>query len=152
MKCENFMQNYLEMDNFQHVSLTMRIHLYFCSRCRSEVRGLETVFRNMNEFVPCTVESAFSARLMRKLARIPNGYKKEISFYNWIGVGMLIFSSAFLIAFSDSLTWLKVQFGSNLEVPLAMVLGASITVYAAIFIGSHMDKFGDLLRKINRYI
>ena len=77
--------------------------------------------------------------IMAEIYNSEEEYEQTISYFKWISVGLVIVMSRLLFSFSDTHTWLKGQFGMNFEIPLNIVLGLLITIYAGIFIASHID-------------
>jgi hypothetical protein len=146
MKCEAFMERFLMLDNGERPVLRMRLHLLRCAACRAETTLLSEAGRRMMEFPGRGMERDLSGAVMAGIMIAEAAYGRKVPYYNWIGAGAVMFASIFLVTASDSLTWLKTHFGGNLEVPLSIVLGIVITVYAAIFAGTHVEDFGRWLR------
>jgi hypothetical protein len=80
-------------------------------------------------------------------------YEQHVSGIQWGVVGAIILVSMFLIPFSHSFGWLRTQFGSGLELPVSIVLGLSMCIYALVGIFSnleHLKKFvANLPKKIH---
>jgi hypothetical protein len=67
-------------------------------------------------------------------------YDHRVSIVKWTIGGVMLFSSVFLISFSESFQWLADYFGGILEIPLRIVLGLSVSLYAAGFIAAHIEE------------
>ena len=140
MKCNNAIQSYFESEESGYIPLFVRWHMIFCRTCKNEIRAMQNIFKNAR--IPSIIEipEDMSSRIMNRIADSNLIHEKNISFSKWLLTGVVIFSSLFLISYSDSFTWLKQYFGSGLEIPLNIVLGFVITIYAASFIGAHIDE------------
>jgi hypothetical protein len=159
MKCEKIIINYLEQEDCRYPSLMARFHMILCSSCREEIHKLRDNFIDARMSSPYTMPVNLVDSIMRKIYN--SGHVSEndiiaeenISPSKWFYSGVILFASIILLSYSDSLTWLKGYFGSALEIPLNIVLGLIITVYAASYIGTHLDgvkKFAEFINsKIN---
>jgi hypothetical protein len=96
---------------------------------------------DMESFSISAMDRDVSDAVMSAVLGSHGAYGKRMALYKWIGTGATIFASIFVLTLSDSLALLKAHYGGNLEVPLSIVMGVVITIYAAIFIGTHMDEF-----------
>ncbi len=146
MKCERFMEQYLKLDNDEQPSLMMKLHLLRCVSCRKEVGLLRLAGEDMMKFSSSVMGRDMSGEILAHILRTQESYSRHIALYNWIVVGVIIFASIFLVTLSDSLTWLKTQFGGNLEVPFFIVMGIVVTLYTSILIGTHLDEFSRWVR------
>ncbi len=141
MRCERFMERYLGIDNGENLTLPMRVHLLRCVSCRAETAALQAVMNDMERCSISTMDRDVSDAVMSAILGSHGAYGKRIALYKWIGTGVTIFASIFVLTLSDSLALLKANYGGNLEVPLSIVMGVVITIYATVFIGTHMDEF-----------
>ncbi len=139
MKCETFMKRFLENDEAGSLSPAIRIHLFRCARCAGEVRAFRLAMADLRPYEPFVLDGIESARIVDSVMRQPE-YRKSISLFNWVGAGVLMFVGIFLAPFSDQFMSLRDHFGGDLEVPFSLVMGVMVTIYAAIFIGTHMDE------------
>jgi hypothetical protein len=140
MKCETFMNRFLEKDETGVLTPRMRIHLYRCARCSAEVDAFASAMADMRTFEPFVLDGLESARIIDSVMRQPE-YRRSISLFNWVAAGALMFVGMFLAPFSDQFASLRDHFGGDLEVPFSLVMGIMVTIYAAIFIGTHIDDF-----------
>lgn len=141
MKCDRFMERYLGLDNGENLPLPMRVHLLRCVSCRAEAAALRAVMNDMESFSISAMDRDVSDAVMSAVLGSHGAYGKRMALYKWIGTGATIFASIFVLTLSDSLALLKTHYGGNLEVPLSIVMGVVITIYATVFIGTHMDEF-----------
>lgn len=141
MNCERLMNRYLELDNGAPLPLYLRLHTLFCARCRAEIRAMERALAGMRRFAPPTVED-LGEEIMSRVMRSVSEDGRIVPLYNWVAGGVLILAGVILMRFGDSFIWLRERFGTDLELPLAIVLGVVLSVYAAVFVGTHIEELG----------
>jgi hypothetical protein len=140
MKCEAFMRGFMELDGDSRLPLPMMLHVRRCARCRAEVDAFNRAARDMRSFEPYHMDELACAHLVHRVLSQP-AYRKSVSLFNWVGAGVFLFASIFLVQFSEHFVRMRGRFGGDLEVPFSIVMGIVISVYAAMFIGTHMDEF-----------
>ncbi len=106
---------------------------------------MQVALEKARRMEPFDMPKDLSRVIMNKIYSSSYVYKKSISSTKWVTVGSLILLSIFLIPFSDSFTWLKLYFKGSLEIPLSIVLGSVITLYAVLFIATHLDGAKEIL-------
>ena len=141
MKCDKTITKYLELDDYSIIPLSVRFHLLFCTKCSEEVAMLNSALNEIRVFNPFPMKRDMTYQIMSKINPPGLAYERKISTFNWVSAGLVILASIFLVSYSESLSWLKGQFGKNLEVPLNIVLGITISAYLIAFIGSHVEEF-----------
>jgi hypothetical protein len=72
--------------------------------------------------------------------------EKKVSLRKWMGTGLVMLFGMVLTPFSTILADLTTRIGRDFEVYLHVILGTVISVYAAIFIVSHLDFLRDYFR------
>ncbi len=140
MKCDKAMSMFLELDNNAVVPLRLRAHMLFCPRCRAEINTLAEellVLRHLSPFDPGIDIAAEVMEAISKLSPVP---EHTISNLKWISVGSIILMSLFLISFSKSQQWLTARFGGHLMIPLSVVMGLAMSLYAILFISTHLEE------------
>jgi hypothetical protein len=154
VECEKFMQIFLELDNGEALPEGAAAHLETCARCAAEARGLEELMsspRVWGNLAPGeSLVSGVMARIVKGQAAWAAGKeffsenRRELSLRNWVGTGLFILLGMFLIPFSTILPELN-RIIPGLRIALPLVLGLVITLYGALFIGSHLNVFRRLL-------
>lgn len=139
MKCDSAMQKFLELDNGASIPFLVRLHTLRCRKCRLEIREMRIRLAVFEYHPPYEAKRDASDEIMRTIIANEKLYSSGMSFKKWIAVGLVILLSRFAITFSDTLAWLQNQFGSSLDIPLNIVLGLAMSIYAVLFIGTHMD-------------
>ncbi|MBN2401617.1 MAG: hypothetical protein JXN64_04385 [Spirochaetes bacterium] len=148
MKCEKVINDFLNQDDSRYPAFLIRLHIAFCSRCRKEVSILQKIFVYARTSSSFKMPDDLSNPIMRRIFKSDVIYEKNISSSKWLLSGIVIFLSIFLVSYSDSFIWLRSHFGSLLEIPLYIVMGFIITLYAAMYIGTHIDD----MRKFVKFI
>lgn len=152
MKCEKMIEYYLKQEQSDYLPLIVRWHMLFCPGCRSEVRKIRNVVKEAGTTSLYKIPVDMSDLIMNEILMSNVQYDKDVSSLRWFFAGLLIFLSIFLVSYSDSLIWLKGHLGSGLEIPLNLVLGIAITVYAVFYIGTHLEQAKKLVDFINSKI
>ncbi len=138
MKCDEAMRRVLEQGEGWGRSLSLRLHLRRCARCRAEAAALDAALRELRQTPLPGSDIDVSDAVMAEIER-RESYRRDVPMYNWVGGGLVILGSIVLVSFSDSLAWLRGSYGGNFEVPLSIVLGIVITLYASAFIATHLE-------------
>lgn len=149
MKCEKAIHEFLEQEDCLYVPFGTRLHSLLCGECRKEIVNLRKEFleaKNMRQFA---MPADLGDQIMKKIAESGIVHERNVASSKWLVTGVIIFISIFLISYSDSFIWLKKIFGRELEIPLNLVLGVIITLYAASFIGSHIDDVKKVIGRIS---
>ncbi len=153
MKCNRIMDDYIMSDATNGIPLRVRFHMMFCNSCKEEINKMSKSIKSMEGVFPFKMEIDLTDKIMEKVEELELYYKKSISSFKWITAGTMIFSSIFLIQYSDSFSWLKSQFGGDFEVPVNIAFGLIVSVYALAFTTSHLDGFKKVsqsfVKKIN---
>jgi hypothetical protein len=155
MKCEKIIQDFLQQEECRYPSFMIRMHTILCSSCRKEIRRLQKIFTNARSVSPFVIPGDMSNLVMRKIfnsdsmIRDNAVFSRNISPSKWFYSGAILFSSIILVSYSESFSRLKVSLGSAIEIPLNIVLGLAITIYAASYIGTHIEELKRIAEFIN---
>jgi hypothetical protein len=140
-------KRFLELDNNAPLPLSVRVYMVFSPRFKREVRSLQSVLRQFRSETAFSLPPDLSEEIMRRIEILDLRYGHNISTMRWVFTGVVIWLSIMLITFSDSFSWLTGHFGARLLLPVNIVLGLGISIYAACYILSHLDD----LKKRARY-
>lgn len=154
MKCEKIQKRFLEMDNESRIPLVIYLHILLCPRCRRDIGVLNSAFESLRHEGPFLMDRDLSEKIMMDVFRSEVRYDHHISGIQWGVVGFIILASMFAIPYSSSFGWLRQFFGPGLEIPVSIVLGLVMSIYASAGIFSNLEelkKFKDTLpKKIHR--
>lgn len=139
MNCENIQQRFLEMDNHSRIPLSVQFHTLYCSRCRHDIAMLTERFESLSAEAPFTIDRDMCEQIMLEVFRSKKQYEHHVSGLQWSVVGTILLISLFAIPFSNSFGWLRNYFGAGLEIPISIVLGLSLSIYALAGIFSNME-------------
>jgi hypothetical protein len=67
----------------------------------------------------------------------------EVSFRGWVITGFVVLISLVTSLFGINLVRVIPDFGSSFLLPIGITIGVVVTVYGAIFIGSHLKELSD---------
>lgn len=150
MKCEKVMTAYLKSEDMDRIPFRVRLHTFFCPVCSAEIHMLMAVFKSLEARPVWRTERNITGSVMDSL-RIERKYaERKVSGFNWVLIGLVIFSSILLVNFSNSFLWLNEQFGLEFIIPFSIVLGSILTVYIVLLTISNyeiMVKYLNIIHK-----
>ncbi len=147
MKCDDAIRRILEHDDGTEYPARLRLHLRRCGSCRAEAEGLRCAVEELRRGPFSAPDIDVGDAVMAEIERMQS-YRRNVPLYNWLGGGLAILGGIVLVSFSDSFAWLQISIGRNFEMPLSIVLGIVITLYASAFIAIHLDLAQDwMLRR-----
>lgn len=146
MRCETFLDRYDRLDAGERPGPALRAHLSACPACRARIEreaAAITAYRTgkADPRLPILEERVMAA------IRLTPRPRRVVLLRDWIVAGLVIALSMALIPLGEEFDLVKEAFGPRYAMPLSLVLGLVLTVYIAVFIGSHLDEFGAMLRR-----
>lgn len=145
MKCEKAMEQYLQADDGECLPILLRFHLRVCRKCRGEAGAMRAALAIVRNEEPRRSYEDLSGRVMAVVRNSGNSYGRKMPLLNWISGEIILVASIVLVQFSDTRHWLNDFFGSDLEVPLYIVLGILVTLYSAMFAVSRLGEFKEIV-------
>jgi hypothetical protein len=125
------------------------LHVFFCSACAAEIEQYEsarTVMRN--DFFPPSprLEDSIMAKL-----KIENEATEEESqcisgvpsLRGWVISGLILIISLVTAFFGFDFKSLASESGMSFMLPMGITIGIILTIYCALFIGSHLKEFSE---------
>jgi hypothetical protein len=148
MKCERVMEKMLESGEDLPLGLHLMInaHLLFCPRCAGELR----LFREARElmkkgFLPPSPD--FTEPLMALIegetveeAGESGGFFQGFSTKGWVVTGIIILVSLSTSFFGMDFIQVASSQGNSFLLPVGITIGAVLTCYGVLFIGSHLKE------------
>jgi hypothetical protein len=124
--------------------LRVRFHSFFCPQCAQEIERFE-LSRDIlrSDFFPSAPN--FEETVMSRI-REEDGmaFTREaeagISFLGWIITGLVLLFSLVSVFFGTGFGRIVRFEGNSFLLPVGITIGAVLTCYGAIFIGSHLDE------------
>jgi hypothetical protein len=165
MNCYDIMDKVYEYSGGEPMPLWLRIriaaHLFFCPDCAREFERFE-VTRDIlrHDFSPPApdFEEAVMGLIMREAAELPDYAAEEapfggdfertpaaegVSFRGWVITGLVMLLSLSTSFFGLDFGRLAASEGSSFLLPVGITIGAVVTCYGALFIGSHLKELSE---------
>jgi hypothetical protein len=150
MRCESFLDRFDRLDAGEEPGLLLRLHLSRCPSCRARVEGLDAAIESWRaqegEALPAREAEAVEGRVMAAVRLMPRPHR-ELHARNWILAGLVIVASMAFIPYDRNFLFIKELFGESYTLPLFLVLGLLLTVYGAVFIGTHMEELEPYVKR-----
>lgn len=145
MSCERIMDKVYEQEDMPFLGqLRIGLHLFVCPDCAIRVERLEQCREILREdFMPASpklensIMAAIAAEegaLETKEAVVPGGF----SIKGWVVAGLVLLFSLATIFFGMEAN--NIAAGMSFMLPIGITIGIVVTVYGALFIGSHLKK------------
>jgi len=151
MKCKKIIDRFLEQDVYETIPLSIRLHIFLCPKCKKEIFQLKSKFNSLGDSSSFVMEHDMSDVILNKIIKLEVEFEQNISSFKWLSTGSIIITGTCLIPFSSSFSWMNNHFGANLEIPLSIVMGLAVSIYAAIFIATHMNEIKKLVDQLEKY-
>jgi hypothetical protein len=138
-----------------HYRLQLAFHIVFCPRCARKIARLEDARELMRTgfFPPSPVLGFLENRIMEQINRgrvtiddedWAAGYHRrdspEVSFRSWVVTGCIILVSLGTVILGMDFITVAASSGSSFLIPLGITIGTVVTVYGALFIGTHLKE------------
>lgn len=146
MTCKRFLEQLDELDN-QRLPLDMVVHARNCPDCARELAMLGRAIASYR--VPD--EQANGELLSRVSALLPfvPAPRRVVSMRDWLLVGLLIVISMVMVPLLGDFRALRAAYGTGFTLPVFLTYGVAITLYAGLFIISHLDDFSRRLHDLH---
>ena len=150
MRCDEFLDRHDRLDSGEEPGLFLRLHLLSCPGCRARVArheaDLEAIRAAAAGPVDAVLEDAIEARVMAAVRLMP-APRRALHARDWAISGLVLFASVALVPFDANYGILRDLFGEGFTMPLCLVLGLVLTIYGAVFIGTHMTELEPLAKR-----
>ncbi len=141
MKCEVFEERYDRAEEGAKLSPSLALHLARCPRCAARVelrrRALE-LYRRPGP------EPDIASRVLALLPFLPRP-RRSVSLRDWILTGLVLASSVVLVPAQKVFSLVITEYGNRWMLPFVLVFGLAVSVFGALFIGTHMDELSGLV-------
>jgi hypothetical protein len=128
-----------------NLRLRLRLHGFFCPQCAQEIERFE-LSRDIlrNDFFPSA--PSFEESVMRQIRNedpaLPPTREIEmgITFSGWVVTGIVLLVSLASVFFgADFIKTVNFE-GNSFLLPMGITIGAVLSCYGALFIGSHLEE------------
>jgi hypothetical protein len=129
--------------------LEIAFHVIFCPRCAADILRLETARAILGtDFLPPSpaLEDAIMRQIYAATVELPDltaESARDFSLRSWVVTGLIVLFSLATSFFGVDFANVATSSGSSFLLPVGLVIGAVITGYGAIFIGSHLKELSD---------
>lgn len=141
MNCEVFEERYDRSEDGAKLSPALALHLARCPRCAARVdlrrRALE-LYR-----LPGTGPD-IASRVLAALPFLPRPHR-SVSLRDWILAGLALSASVILVPAQRVFSLVIEEYGNRWMLPFVLVFGLAVSVFGALFIGTHMDELSGLV-------
>jgi len=154
MKCNDALDMVYESEEALPLGkrLSVAFHIILCGQCAAHLGNYEKArFLLKTEFFPPSPD--FSDSIMNSIYREDEEYEEEASGHlmeaggfsvrGWVIAGLALIISLATIFFGQDFASIVRDQGSSYLIPLGILIGVAITVYGALFIGSHLKEFSE---------
>ncbi len=148
MRCGTFLDKLDGLDSGAAMSPAMAFHALRCPSCAAAAARLEAAIRAYRA-APASEggeDGVLEDRIMAAVRLTPPP-RQDFAIRDWVSAGIVIAASTLLLPLTEQSGFLRTFFGPGYALSLAIVLGLSLTVYMAFFIGTHMGELRSYLDK-----
>jgi len=149
----NIYYDYLGGDTDNPMPLICRAQIWFhtliCSDCAQEIERFEVSKNIMNdEFFPASPQLEDSIMAMVDKEELPEtrdvyAAQGGLSTRGWVIAGIIIFLSLATAFFGLDFQKLADETGISFLLPAGITIGSVLTIYGALFIGSHLKELSE---------
>jgi len=143
MNCDRFLTLLDGLDN-EAMSLEMTVHLRSCRDCARENAALRAAVGLYR--LPDIAGSADVAARVSALLPFMAAPRRTVAMRDWILAGFIIVTSIVLVPLLAEFRQLSASYGSDFTFPVSLVLGCLVTLYAGMFVMSHLGDFSRRLK------
>lgn len=120
-------------------------HARSCPACASEVAALKAALALYR--LPDLASSVDLVPRISALIPFIPAPRRVVSMRDWLVGGLALAGSAVLIPLLAGFRELKGAYGSGFTFPLSLIIGLVLTMYAGLFVLSHLDELTRRLRE-----
>jgi hypothetical protein len=125
--------------------MDMILHSRACPSCAREAVALKAAVSLYR--MPDLASSADIVPRVAALLPFSPAPRRMVSMRDWLVAGFVIVASVALIPLMGEFNALKAAYGSGFTFPMSLALGSFVTLYAGVFVMSHLDEFSCRLKQ-----
>jgi len=153
MSCSKILGMVYEDDNISLLNhLQIGFHAFFCTDCAGKIELYHAARASMKKdfFPSLDIEDSVMARISREIENEEN-IEEEAAYpvpgvpttRGWVIAGIILVVSLVTAFFGFDFKRLASESGMSFMLPMGITIGAILTVYCALFIGSHLKEFSE---------
>ena len=159
MNCSKIMDMFYEYESDSMPFLNqilIAVHAFFCPSCAEEIERYNTAAYLMKEdFSPelprlyennslsCLEDSIMSKVTEEELPQIQHSAHGVPSTRGWVIAGLILMVSLITAFFGLDFRSLANASGMSFMLPMGITIGIILTIYGALFIGSHLKELSE---------
>lgn len=144
MNCRSF-RNQLDALEDDEMTIDMNVHARSCPECAAEAAALKAAM-SLYRLPDLAGSADVVPRVLALLPFVP-APRRSVSMRDWLVTGFVIVFSMVLVPLLAEFRALKAAYGNVFTMSLSMALGLFITLYAGLFVMSHLDEFTRRLKE-----
>ncbi|MCL2441221.1 MAG: peptidoglycan-binding protein [Treponema sp.] len=127
--------------------LQIGLHTFFCQECAGKIEQYETAMTSMKQDffqTPPNLEDTIMTRIEAENEQIENqSISGILSTRGWVISGLILMVSLITAFFGFEFRSLASESGMSFLLPMGITIGIILTIYGALFIGSHLDELSE---------
>jgi len=135
--------------------LRIGLHAFFCPDCAEKIERYETVkaimrkdfFPSLSDYPDQKGWSVFEDSIMEKVnaeeVPVPHDISGIPSTRGWVIAGLILMVSLVTAFFGFEFKNLADESGMSFMLPMGITIGIILTIYGALFIGSHLKQLSE---------
>lgn len=141
MTCERFAELLDHVEWSDPLPPPLAAHAAECSRCAALAAAVTASIAEYRQS-STPASSSMAGLAGRVMTALPdaNAPRRLVSMVGWLAAGAILLVSMVLVPLLAGFRALTNGLGSNFTLPLALVLGSAMTIYAVMFVFSHMEE------------
>lgn len=149
MKCGDWLDMLYEYVGDEKLPLILklrfRLHSFFCPQCAQEMERFE-LSRDIlrNDFFPPApnFEESVMLRIREEEPALSPVRENEagVAFSGWVVTGIVLLVSLVSVFFGADFIKIVKFAGNSFLLPVGITVGAALSCYGALFIGSHLEE------------
>ena len=144
MTCHDALETMLALDNNEPPRPALVAHLAACDACSREWVRLQAATELLRLAETEEDDPALTSRIMESVRREPpplgaiSDPHLRMPFRRWLAAAALLLGGVLGLEYSESLDWLRVSFGSTIDLAMGLILGLFLTIFLCVLVGTNL--------------
>ncbi|HAP43781.1 MAG: hypothetical protein A2087_01635 [Spirochaetes bacterium GWD1_61_31] len=149
MNCVDFLVALDALDaqagSLSALPIAIRHHAAGCPDCRLVLERQARALA-LCRLSPISLQKDICQRVMTGVLFAPRP-QPVMPLRNWLAAGIVLLAAAMVSPLLHDYRLLQADYGNSFIIPLTLVLGAAISLYMLVFVGSHLRDFSTIWRR-----
>ncbi len=152
MTCRDALNTMLSLDNDEKPRPALVEHLDRCDACRGEWARLQAASGVLRMDDGAREDPALTARIMASVRSEPRPLgtvadpRRSMPFHRWLIAAALLVAGVLGLEYSESLDWLRLAFGSIIDLVMGLILGLFVTIFLCMLVGLNLKHVQRIFR------